>query len=756
MAENQPPLGDERTPVPLSTKSRLPVPRVQHKRKLMEDAESIVHVENTKRPRLEKPDASGLSEKPDGVKARGVAVTKPIFHVSAKSASSVVRKPMVTVSPKCDATFDDICIGYGDYVYHKCSSPTTVFDGYDTGPSAEYTLHIRSFVLFFWSEGRQTTIKLCIMNLNWMQNVVVPEMLKLVAIRASATSRLFGIGKNCVALCKLRHEPDFKSKLKCFPVNFDFLLSDTAARGTRRPGWDLRGKLEDQDKALRNCEDRIAFLEDQKCHLEREADNERLLQQNELLRLQPFEVECGELQHSVAELTTAKSSLTQQKDECLQCSLKNIQLEEVVDKLKKENAEQAESKSSLTVQLHQQKDEFLQCSLKNIQLEELVDKLKKEVAAQAEKIHSQEMERRRLHNIVEELKGNIRVFCRVRPFMRSEENSFEHIELTGNSITLEKTTESRTGRDKKEATRFSFTFDQVFSPSAKQSAVFEEISHLVQSALDGYNVTIFAYGQTGGGKTYTMEGPTKGPAARKPESRGIIPRAVSQVFSTAEQLQVQGWKYTFVASFLEIYNDTIQDLLVSGASRHDYEIKHKPKSSRSHEFYVTNLRYEPVTSEEEVEMLLRKASENRSVAATAVNDRSSRSHSIFQLHIEGSNECTGQACFAILTLVDLAGSERLNKSQSCGERLKEAQAINLSLSCLAQVITALGHKDQHVPFRNSKLTYLLQDCLAGNSKTLMFVNLNPSYKDLNETLNSLRFAAMVNNCVFGTAQASRK
>uniref|UniRef100_UPI00358FCAFC carboxy-terminal kinesin 2-like n=1 Tax=Myxine glutinosa TaxID=7769 RepID=UPI00358FCAFC len=712
MAENQPPLGDERTPVPLSTKSRLPVPRVQRKRKLVEDAESIVHVENTKRSRSENPDASGISEKPVGVKSRGVAVTKPIFHVSAKSASSVVRKPMVTVSPLRSSAAPG---------RHGMGTSRSVFSA-TTGnsrrpPSARPP--IRGLVKGFVTPGTSTSDPF-------------------------HTSEGLQPGTSARSLVSTR-------------------TTHTSARGNRRPGWDLRGKLEDQDKALRNCEGRIAFLEDQKCHLEREADNERLLQQNELLRLQPFEVECGELQHSVAELAAAKSSLTiqlqLQKDECLQCSLKNIQLEEVVDKFKKENAEQAESKSSLTVQLHQQKDEFLQCSLKNIQLEELVDKLKKEVAAQAEKIQSQEMERRRLHNIVEELKGNIRVFCRVRPFMRSEENSFEHIELTANSITLEKTTESRTGRDKKEATRFSFTFDQVFSPSAKQSTVFEEISHLVQSALDGYNVTIFAYGQTGGGKTYTMEGPTKGPAARKPESRGIIPRAVSQVFSTAEQLQVQGWKYSFVASFLEIYNDTIQDLLVSGASRHDYEIKRKPKSSRSHEFYVTNLKYEPVISEEEVEMLLRKASENRSVAATAVNDRSSRSHSIFQLHIEGSNECTGQACFGILTmltLVDLAGSERLNKSQSCGERLKEAQAINLSLSCLAQVITALGHKDQHVPFRNSKLTYLLQDCLAGNSKTLMFVNLNPSYNNLNETLNSLRFAATVNNCVIGTAQANRK
>uniref|UniRef100_A0A8C4N9V3 Kinesin family member C1 n=1 Tax=Eptatretus burgeri TaxID=7764 RepID=A0A8C4N9V3_EPTBU len=634
MAENQAPLGD------LTVKSRLPLPLVRRKRKLLEDADSIGPVENTKRSRSEKPDVQVI-ESASGLEARGVAVTKAIHHLSDKSASSAVRKPTATVQPARSRAMS---------VRNGIGTSRSVFAGTVNSrhpPSSRPPLR-------------------------GVKGSVTPE---------TSTSGHFGASDG--------RKPGSSA---CSLVVSSTRTTHKSARGNQRPGWDLRGQIEDKNKVLIEYRNQIAFLENQKSHLERdvqekstvsstrgkeleklrqafnEADNERISQRNELLRLQRYEVECCELQRSVAELSTAKSSLSIQLD----CS---------------------------QVHLQQKTDECLKYSLNIKQLEELVENLKNENAEKAEQIQSQEMERRRLHNIVQELKGNIRVFCRVRPVLKNEENSLEHIVLSENSITLEKTAESRTGRDKKEATRFSFTFDKVFSPLAKQSVVFEEISHLVQSALDGYNVTIFAYGQTGGGKTYTMEGPTKGPTARKLESRGMIPRAVSQVFLTAEELQVKGWK---------------------------------------------------------VEMLLHKASENRSVAATAVNDRSSRSHSIFQLHIEGSNECTGQACFAILTLVDLAGSERLNKSQSCGERLKEAQAINLSLSCLAQVITALGHKDQHVPFRNSKLTYLLQNCLSGNSKTLMFVNLSPSYDNFNETLNSLRFAAKVNDCFIGTAQANKK
>lgn len=346
--------------------------------------------------------------------------------------------------------------------------------------------------------------------------------------------------------------------------------------------------------------------------------------------------------------------------------------------------------------------------------------------------------RKKLHNTILELKGNIRVFCRVRPLLPNDSGAVSYPkngENLGRAIEL-----------LHNAQGYSFTFDKVFDHSASQEHVFIEISQLVQSALDGYKVCIFAYGQTGSGKTYTMMGNPE-----LEDQKGMIPRSLEQIFQASQTLNSQGWRYKMQASMLEIYNETIRDLLATnrmaaqdvGASK--YSIKHDTNGNTN----VSDLTIIDVTSINEVSSLLRRAAQSRSVGRTQMNEESSRSHCVFTLRIFGVNEGTDQQVQGVLNLIDLAGSERLNKSGATGDRLKETVAINKSLSCLSDVIFSIAKKEEHVPFRNSKLTYLLQPCLGGDSKTLMFVNLSPEASSTGESLCSLRFAARVNSCEIG-------
>ncbi|CAN1812012.1 Kinesin-like protein KIN-14N [Linum perenne] len=364
-----------------------------------------------------------------------------------------------------------------------------------------------------------------------------------------------------------------------------------------------------------------------------------------------------------------------------------------------------------------------------------------------QKVIEGEQLRKKLHNTILELKGNIRVFCRVRPSL--------HDDILGNEkkIVTYPTSLEALGRgidlNQNAGQKYSFSFDQVFTPESSQEDVFEEISQLVQSALDGYKVCIFAYGQTGSGKTYTMMG-----KPGQPQLKGLIPRTLEQIFQTRESLKLQGWKYEMQVSMLEIYNETIRDLLSStnrDASRDStpngkqYAIKHDPSGNTT----VSDLTVVDVQSSREVSYLLERAAHSRSVGKTQMNEQSSRSHFVFTLRISGVNESTEQQVQSVLNLIDLAGSERLSKSGSTGDRLKETQAINKSLSSLSDVIFALAKKEDFVPFRNSKLTYLLQPCLGGDSKTLMFVNISPEASSVGESLCSLRFASRVNSCEIG-------
>lgn len=398
-------------------------------------------------------------------------------------------------------------------------------------------------------------------------------------------------------------------------------------------------------------------------------------------------------------------------------------------------------------------------------LEAEIEKKAVEIATLEEQAHADEDERRKLHNALQELKGNIRVFCRVRPVLQAERSSdasmvpvFQyHTKSRGISAVLPDRDAARS-LDGQASSPYEkkFKFDRVFGPTSTQDDVFGEISQLVQSALDGYRVCIFAYGQTGSGKTHTIMG--------NEDDLGMIPRSVNQIFERAERMAKDQWTFELRASFLEIYNEKIRDLLVrtrktsppsakGPKGKGEYEITFDTNANRTN---IEGLTVTTLSKPEDAARLIATAAKNRSTAATLSNEESSRSHSVFRLYITGRNGTSGQKLSGVLNLVDLAGSERVKISGAEGDRLRESKAINKSLSQLSTVIQSLANRDKHVPYRSSKLTRVLQDSLGGDSKTLMFVNVAPVPASYNESLCSLRFAEQVNACEIGTAKRSTK
>lgn len=377
-----------------------------------------------------------------------------------------------------------------------------------------------------------------------------------------------------------------------------------------------------------------------------------------------------------------------------------------------------------------------------------------QIAYLEKQLHFSEKDNRALRSKVAELKGNIRVFARVRPFLPidGEDGMNPHvISLSdGESVKVVKS-------DRNTIEEMTFRFDKCFGPEADQQAVFNEVSEFVQSALDGFNgklrndlvheiidhvllVCIFSYGQTGSGKTYTMTGGTE-------DSRGIIPRAMNLAGRYQNELSALGWVYTMSVTYVEIYNENVKDLLSDDSGNMDYEIKRDQEGR----VYVSNavvLSIDP-NDAAQVNSILDRGSSRRSVATTNLNEESSRSHAIFTLHMKAVNEKEGLELRGSLSLVDLAGSERLDRSGATGEVAKSAMAINKSLSALADVFLAIRRHDSHIPYRNSKLTNLLQGALGGEGKTLMLLSLSPTKASSFESYCSCRFATQVNKCELG-------
>ena len=278
---------------------------------------------------------------------------------------------------------------------------------------------------------------------------------------------------------------------------------------------------------------------------------------------------------------------------------------------------------------------------------------------------------------------------------------------------------------------------------------------MLSSFINGYNCTIFAYGQTGAGKTHTILGPLDSLFEQDSELHGLVPRILSSLFDekfmrkSLEELygETSTVSYKIKCSCLEIYQEHLVDLLGEGDNENLVIREDQNKS-----MYVDNLTKVEISNETSAKELLVRGMENRHVASTKMNSQSSRSHLIFTIFLETSCD-NGDGKFKLrssrLNVIDLAGSERQKATEASGDRLKEAGNINKSLSILGNVINALiDAKTKFVPFRDSKLTYLLKDSLGGNSKTMIIANISQSVVQFAETLSTLKFvqrAKMITN-----------
>ncbi|XP_054825730.1 kinesin-like protein KIN-14J isoform X2 [Prosopis cineraria] len=368
----------------------------------------------------------------------------------------------------------------------------------------------------------------------------------------------------------------------------------------------------------------------------------------------------------------------------------------------------------------------------------------KGLAEAAENYHEVLAENRKLYNEVQDMKGSIRVYCRIRPFLPGQSQNQTTIEFVGDNGELIVSNPLKQGSESCKL----FKFNKVFGTSATQEEIYIDIQPLIRSVLDGYNVCIFAYGQTGSGKTYTMSGPS----LSSKSNWGVNYRALHDLFQISQSRR-GSIIYEVGVQMVEIYNEVVRDLLSSNGPQKRIGIWN---TAQPNGLAVPDASMHSVNSMKDVLELMNIGQLNRATSVTALNERSSRSHSVLTVHVRGTDLGTNTILRSCLHLVDLAGSERVDRSEATGDRLKEAQHINKSLSALGDVIFALAQKSQHVPYRNSKLTQLLQSSLGGQAKTLMFVQLNPDIASYSETISTLKFAKRVSGVELGAARSNKE
>mmetsp|Transcript_13440 Transcript_13440/g.20312 ORF Transcript_13440/g.20312 Transcript_13440/m.20312 type:complete len:990 (+) Transcript_13440:473-3442(+) len=352
-------------------------------------------------------------------------------------------------------------------------------------------------------------------------------------------------------------------------------------------------------------------------------------------------------------------------------------------------------------------------------------------------LHSSQEKVRKLYNQIEDMKGKIRVYARCRPFNdkdpEPQETITHFIDDTSMKVVPLNDREERV-----------YNFNRVFRPDSSQDEVFKDTKDLIRSSLDGYNVCIFAYGQTGTGKTWTITG--------KQGQEGLVPKAIREVYDLINK-RSKLWDTTIEIQMLELYCDKLRDLLDTKDIKANFDPKvHLTSKNGSYDIkpdshgnmVVTNTISCGAKTVDDCFSIYEEGQQARKVRKTGMNDESSRSHLIFTLHIHSVNKTSGGVTIGKLTMVDLAGSENSKKTGLEDEQAqKEALSINKSLLALGEVINALSEGRQFVPYRTNKLTQLLSDSLGGNAKTLMFVCIGPSAYNTVETINSLNYAERV-------------
>eukprot|EP00615_Pteridomonas_danica_P019565 CAMPEP_0114409984 /NCGR_PEP_ID=MMETSP0102-20121206/23754_1 /TAXON_ID=38822 ORGANISM="Pteridomonas danica, Strain PT" /NCGR_SAMPLE_ID=MMETSP0102 /ASSEMBLY_ACC=CAM_ASM_000212 /LENGTH=1368 /DNA_ID=CAMNT_0001577529 /DNA_START=40 /DNA_END=4147 /DNA_ORIENTATION=+ len=369
-----------------------------------------------------------------------------------------------------------------------------------------------------------------------------------------------------------------------------------------------------------------------------------------------------------------------------------------------------------------------------------------------------EIERRRnLHEFVEDLKGKIRVYVRVRPLSDSEKGRGCHESYTRNhdsSVTYFQP-DAKPPDDKK-----SYEFDKVYAGGVEdgngQEVMFNDLRGLVLSCVEGKNVCIFAYGQTGSGKTFSMVGPDgsiggniqyEGSKAIPTASAGVTPRAIVELFEVLEERDALNVGEVDTSMY-ELYCDTLVDLLAPKQAKNEQKPSLNIKLAQHTSTGLVEVDGGTVlrtSTMDELISVMERGVSNRSTSSTMMNSESSRSHLVMVMVVRSTNRRSGATVFGKLTLVDLAGSERVDKSGAQGQQLKEAASINKSLSAIGDVVSALTLNHQHIPYRSHALTTLMSDSIGGSAKTVMVVCCSPADYNTKESLSALNFAQRCKN-----------